>query len=226
MSTRRPSGFTLIELMVAMALLAMIMALVYSGLAYALRSWDAGELNARQVVDRRIGVNFLRRELGEMFPMRWKDPMLLRFAFDGERDSLRFVSARPPDVAQGGLSLVGLIVEAGSVGGSRRLVMRRAMPDDAAKDFGPLDGATPYVLVDNIDAVNFSYFGSENDFTDPRWSDKWTYDARMPNMVKIAIRTTDGTELEPLVVRIELGEEAGCLESSFQRVCRPRRPNP
>jgi len=226
MRTRAQAGFTLIELVVAMALLAMIMALVYSGLAYAMRSWDAGEVNARRVVDRRIGVNFLRRELGEMFPMRWKDPMLLRFAFDGERDSLRFVSARPPDVAQGGLSLVGLTVEPGPVGGSRRLVMRRAMPDDAAKDFGPLDNAQPYVLIDNIDTVAFSYFGSENDFTDPRWSDKWTFEGRMPNMVKLAIRTADGADLEPLVVRVELGEEAGCLESSFQRVCRPRRPNP
>jgi len=26
-------------------------------------------------------------------------------------------------------------------------------------------------------------------------------------------------------VRIALGEEAGCLENSFQRLCRPRRPN-
>jgi hypothetical protein len=27
-----------------------------------------------------------------------------------------------------------------------------------------------------------------------------------------------------MVMRIELSEEAGCLENSFQRVCRPRRP--
>ncbi|HUL95717.1 MAG TPA: prepilin-type N-terminal cleavage/methylation domain-containing protein [Usitatibacter sp.] len=225
MRARAQSGFTLIELVVAMALLAAMMALVYSGLAYALRSWDAGENNARAVVDRRIGENFLRRELGEMFPMRWKDPMVLRFAFDGQRDSLRFVSARPPDVAMGGLSLVGLSVENGTAKG-RRLVMRRAMPDDDAKDFGPLERAEPYVLIDNVDSVAFSYFGSENDFTEQRWTDTWTFQGHMPAMVRLTIRTADGQALEPLTVRVSLGEEAGCLESSFQRVCRPRRPNP
>jgi hypothetical protein len=38
------------------------------------------------------------------------------------------------------------------------------------------------------------------------------------------VRTTDGTALPEMVVRIALGEEAGCLENSFQRLCRPRRP--
>jgi hypothetical protein len=30
--------------------------------------------------------------------------------------------------------------------------------------------------------------------------------------------------LPEMVIRVNLGEEAGCLENSFQRVCRPRRP--
>jgi hypothetical protein len=42
--------------------------------------------------------------------------------------------------------------------------------------------------------------------------------------VRLRVRTTDGTALPEMVVRIALGEEAGCLENSFQRLCRPRRP--
>ena len=77
------------------------MVLLYSGITFALRSWDAGDANGRLTADRRIGENFLRREVAETFPMRWKDPTTLRFAFEGEEEVLRFVSSRPAGVAQG-----------------------------------------------------------------------------------------------------------------------------
>jgi general secretion pathway protein J len=222
MTARRAAGFTLIELVVAMALLGTMMLLLYSGLSFSLRSWDAGEASGRRSADRRIGENFLRRELSEIFPMRWKDPMALRVAFDGEKERLRFVSARPAGASLGGLSLVSLEVERGDR--ERHLVMRRAMPDDEAKDFGPLDKAERTVLLEGVDSVQFAYFGAENDFTAPKWSDTWPYIERVPQMIRLRMRSSDSTPLPDMVVRIELGEEAGCLENSFQRVCRPRRP--
>jgi general secretion pathway protein J len=221
---RSQRGFTLIELVVAMALLGVMMVLMYSGLTFSLKGWDAGAANGERTADRRIGENFLRRELSELFPMRWKDPMVLRLAFEGEAERLRFVSSRPADVTGGGLSLVGLAVEAASGGRARNLVMRRAMPDDAATDFGPLDHGGTTVILAGVDSVAFSYFGSETDFNDPKWTDSWTFPGRVPQMVRMRIRTADGTMLPEMVVRLNLGEEAGCLENSFQRVCRPRRP--
>jgi general secretion pathway protein J len=215
------SGFTLIELVVAMVLLGAMMLMLYSGLTFSLRSWDAGDANGRLTADRRISENFLRRELSELFPMRWKDPMNLKFAFEGESATLRFVSSRPAGISQGGLSLVGLAAE--PAGRLRNLVMRRAMPDDDAKDFKPLDRAEGTVLIADIDSVAFEYFGAENDFTQPKWSNSWTFEGRIPEMVRVMIRTTDARPIPEMLVRINLGEEAGCLENVFQRVCRPRR---
>ena len=225
MSTKsRAAGFTMIELVLAMALLGAMMVLLYSGLAFALRSWDAGEANGRRIADRRIGENFLRREMAELFPMRFKDPMSVKVAFEGGAQKLRFVSSRPAGITQGGLSLVGVEVETGANPREHHLVMRRAMPDDEAKDFGPLDRAERTVLIEGVDSVQFSYFGTENDFTDPRWYDTWPYAERIPRLVRIRIKAPDATLMAEMVMRIELSEEAGCLENSFQRVCRPRRP--
>jgi len=156
--------------------------------------------------------------------MRWKDPMTLKFALDGQRQTLRFVSSRPADVTMGGLSLVGLAVEPGP-GGTSNLVMRRAMPDDRALDFGPLDNGTATVLLEDVDSVAFSYFGSDNDMSDPRWSDTWTQ-PRIPQLIRMIVRNSDGTMLPTMTFRVELGAEAGCLENSFQRVCSPRRTGP
>jgi general secretion pathway protein J len=217
-------GFTLIELIVAMVLLGTMMLLLYSGLTFSLRGWDAGDQNGRRTADRRIGENFLRRELSELFPMRWKEPTVVKFAFEGDKDHLKFVSSRPAGITQGGLSLVGLQVQEEARGSRKKsLVMRRAMPDDEAKSFAPLDAAEPFVLISGVDSVGFEYFGAENDFTPPQWTDTWKWDARVPEMVRLHIRTDDGTAQPEMVVRLNLGEEAGCLENAFQRNCRPRR---
>ena len=45
----------------------------------------------------------------------------------------------------------------------------------------------------------------------------------MPQMIRMSVRTADGSVIPEMVMRLMLGEEAGCLESAFQRMCRPRR---
>lgn len=225
MRPRSQTGFTLIEVVLAMVLLSTMLLLLYSGISFALRSWDAGDAVGRRIADRRIGEAFLRRELNELFPMRWKDALQVKVAFTGESDRLRFVSTRPVGIALGGLALVNVEVEGDARRGERHLMMRRAMPDDEAKDFGPLEQAQkPSIVIADVDSVTFSYFGAENDFTEPKWHDKWPYQGRVPMMVRMRVKLGDGTLLPEFVARLMLGEEAGCLENSFQRLCRPRRP--
>ena len=227
MRRQRCGGFTLIEVILAMTLLVTIMVLLYGGLTFALKSWDAGDANGRRVADRRLGENFLRRELTEIFPMRWKNATAVKFAFEGERERLKFVSSRPAGLAQGGLSLVGFeVVQSNDARRSRNLMMRRAMPDDEAVDFAPLDKSEAVILLADVDTVAFSYFGSENDFTEGKWTEKWEFAASLPQLIRLRVKTAEGRELPEYVVRLNLGVEAGCLESMFQRFCRPRRPSP
>jgi general secretion pathway protein J len=157
--------------------------------------------------------------------MRFKDPLQVKVAFEGAADHLRFVSARPPGIQMGGLALVGIETRDNRENRTRDLVMVRAMPDDEATSFGPLERAESHLMYAGVDRVEFSYFGSENEFTEPKWTDEWTYQSRIPELVRMRVRTSDGSTLPDVVVRLALGEEAGCLENSFQRLCRPRRPS-
>lgn len=218
----RQRGFTLIEIVLAMVLLAAMMLLLWQGLNFSLRSWDAADTVGRGAADRRIGEAFLRRELSELFPMRFRDPTRVVVAFLGYHDGMRFVSSRPAGAALGGLSLVGLEVM-GDARTGRNLVMRRAPPDSDANNWDPIAKAEPTVLISGVDSIELSYFGRENDFMDPSWRDEWKPLDRIPQIVKLRVRLADGSVLPEMDMRIMLGEEAGCLENTFQRFCRPRK---
>ena len=220
----RSRGFTLLEMVIALVLLATMLGLAWSGLGFALRGWDTGEAKGRRTVDLQLAQNFLRRELAEVFPMRWKDPVTLRLAFEGDARHMRFVSTRAAGASTGGLALVGLALEPGADPRQRNLVMRRVLSDDSANDFALVDAAEQTVLIADVEAASFAYFGAENDFIDPRWVEEWTYKGRIPQLVRLRLKTGDGTELPEIVARVMLGEEAGCLENQLQRVCRPRAP--
>jgi prepilin-type N-terminal cleavage/methylation domain-containing protein len=163
---RHGAGFTLIELVLAMALLGTMMLLLYSGLAFSLRSWDAGEANGRRTADRRIGENFLRRELAELFPMRWKDDDASRSRSMGSANKLSS-SRRAPRESPGRACRWWRSRSTTGTRRERHLVMRRAMPDDEQKSFAPLESVQPTLLIAGVDSVTFEYFGAENDFNAP-----------------------------------------------------------
>ncbi len=216
------SGFTLLEVVLAMLLLAGLLAMAWGGLTFVVRGWDAGAVTGQRTADNRLAQNFLRRELMELFPMRWKDAATVKFAFEGDARRMRFVSSRPAGLATGGLALVGLEVQSDPPR-KKNLVMRRALPDEAARDFGPLDKAEPTILFADIDSVEFAYFGGESDLAEPQWTTAWTFPNRIPQLVRLRVKSAAGTELPEFIARVVLGEVASCLESTFQSQCRPRR---
>jgi len=223
MIARRSAGFTLLETVIALTLLAAMLAMLFGGLRLGVRSWDAGLGRAERADNLLLTTSFLRRELGSAFPWRLKDPLDVRLAFVGERERVQFVSLRPADFAGGGLAFVSFAYEpAGAGDEAGRLVMRRAFAAADAKDLSALDEVEKFTLIEGITSARFEYFGAENDIVPPAWAEKWEVRRRLPSHVRIEIEAGK-RKLPAIVVALRLGEEAGCYESPFQRLCVPRR---
>ena len=95
------AGFTLIELIIALVLLALMSSLMFGSLSMAARSWDGGEAKAEAVSAMRQAQSFLREQLAAELPLRVKKAAELPLMFGGERDEIRYAAALPPRVQRG-----------------------------------------------------------------------------------------------------------------------------
>jgi general secretion pathway protein J len=233
--TTRQAGFTLMEMMLAMTLLALMMGMVYAALSLSARAWDAGDKRVAEASSWRQTERFLRREWSQLFPTRWRATVQPHIAIEGSQSNLRYVTALnleavSRNAAGGGLQWAELALDSDG-----KLVLNRQTFDSAAQNFDTLSTpsrddqnagkvAPPVTLADNIKSVEFAYFGSDTDLIEPTWREEWRELARLPKLIRLRVETARGRDLPDIIVAPRLGEEAGCLINNFVRQCgaRPR----
>lgn len=204
----RARGFTLLELMIGLALLGMIMSLIFAGLQLTIRGWDSAEESGERANRIRLVQRLLARELAAVFPYRWKTTADMNLAFVGTGESLRFASSTPARAGPGGLNLVELLFARGPQGMS--LMMRRQIPAHEQRDFDRLEGEESVVLLDGLEGAAFEFFGSDNAAGKPTWRDRWEDPQRLPRLVRVSLRSKGLAPWPDVVVALRVNELAGC----------------
>jgi general secretion pathway protein J len=207
----RAGGFTLVELTVALVLMAGIAAVLFGSLALAARTWDGGEAKVQEVADMRSAQAYLRAQLSAQYPQRlWKaDELPLMFA--GEREEIRYAAVLPERVADGGVYYFRVAVA--RVDEKSQLVQERAILDVAASAAPEFGGAERSVLADGIAELRIGYFGRDAGASDadaPTWRDRWEDRQRLPLLVRIDVKPVKGSPWPTLLVEPRRALEAGC----------------
>ncbi len=211
------AGFTLLELLIALTLLGFILALLFGGLRLGSRSWDAGELRSEQSTHLALVQGFLRRELSQVYPFRWKKKVNSELAFAGESNRLRFVAPIAARLGPGGLYLVSL-EQVRDKDGSQ-LVLKRSIPEPDSGDFNELDNAEKVVLAEQVESVSFAYYGAETKDAEPLWSDKWDNPKLLPYLIRIRVKFSNGRDWPDLVAPALIGPDTGCMWDSKVNRC-------
>lgn len=207
----REAGFTLIELIVALVLFALMASVMFGSLSMAARSWDAGEAKAGEVSSMRLTQEFLREQVGAMLPLRVKKAVELPLMFEGSRDEMRYAAALPARVQEGGAYFFRLVVA--KSGEKSQLVLERTIPDPTATQPPEFDGAERSILADGIAELAVSYFGRDAGSADavaPSWRDKWDDRQRLPLLVKIEVKPEKGSPWPALVIEPRRAPESAC----------------
>lgn len=216
----RAGGFTLIELTVALVLMAAMAAVLFGSLSLSARSWDGGEGKAHEVSDMRSTQEYLRTQLSAQHPHRlWKaqDVPLL---FAGESGEIRYAAALPARVAESGVYYFRVAVA--RTGEKSQLVQERVLPDNASEEEPGFREAGRSVLADGIAEIKIGYFGRDPNASDaeaPTWRERWDDRYRLPLLVRIDVKPVKGAPWPTLVVEPRRALESGCPQFHPPRAC-------
>ena len=216
-------GFTLLELLIGMTLLGFILALLFGAFRLASTSWEAVEARVERTNDEALGRMLVRRLLTQMQPVRWKKTLNQPVAFSGDRTVLRTLAPLTGQAGAGGLRLIELSQEAdvasekGKPG--RRLVLRHAPVRYDAESFADgLAGAKSHLILGELDAIEFSYFGPAKRDEPPVWQDAWVNPDQLPQLIRLRLGTRETGWVDLLVAPMVGG--TGCLWDNFHKRCR------
>ena len=208
--TSRESGVTLIELLVAVTLVALLSA----GMAIVLRvALDGSQKSQTHLTTNRrvIGVErVMREEITNLMPVNVACGQEGQFAplFEGQPQSLRFVSSYSlTEAARGAAHLVEYQVIPGEEGVGVRLVMNEilyggpkwlrplclglvATPGgQQAPQFTPIQvGGYSFVLADKLAECRFEYLREGDTPLPSIWTDNWMEQHKWPLAVRILLR--------------------------------------
>jgi general secretion pathway protein J len=200
---RHDGGFTLIEVLVSLVLLALVLTLLAGGVRYARSTWDAAA-RLDQLAGAEMAEAFLRARLGEaMAVYEPRTAGTMRVLFRGAGDSVSFVAPAPNGPTGAGLYRYTLEAAPGA-GRARGALVVKLAPHQA-----PIGEAAPEVtleqhnLMHNITSVAFRYFGRSEIKAEPVWHSAWTRADAMPSLVEITV-ARDDSEGGPLTLVVEL----------------------
>jgi general secretion pathway protein J len=184
------AGFTLVELLVAMALLSLLML----GMASALRSMAQTEerVDSRleQADEFRVATGFLDTVLGRVSVR--KTTALLKegespYLFSGRQDEMAWLGIMPARHGAGGRTFFRLRLEPVEGGGA---LVISFLPWDGSSAFPDWSKAQSRVLVHGATSLALAYEDARRPV--PEWVPLWTSPDGLPERVRIELGTQSG----------------------------------
>jgi len=207
LAPRPRRGFTLIEVIIALALMSLIMLGLVS--AFSTLGKTATRLDERAGASGREWLlsEFLRESLSSSTGQfrRQRDDGSETVYFHGDADSLQWLGLMPARHGVGGLYLFSLDLEAARGGGN--LLLRY---EPYVKDAAPgAVGVETLVLVEKVGELRIAYQSKpERVDEDPVWLDAWTEDEKLPARVRIDL-VAGGTRWPPVIAALGAIDSAG-----------------
>lgn len=184
--SKRGQGFTLIEIMFALAMFGMIVAVIYSSWAVIVRGSKTGLEAAAAVQRSRMAMRTLENALTCTCSYAGDIEYYAFLAENGDDASLSFVAHLPDSFPRGGkfggynTRRVTFSLEPGADSGKRFVLRQSPVLMDLDQD----EKEYPVVLARNVKEFSMEFW----DKTAKEWVDEWTQTNQLPLLVKVTMQ--------------------------------------
>lgn len=214
-SSRNQGGFTLIEVLVALALMAMIATILITSLQIGGHTWQRVTRTTSHSDDIAQTQDFLRRRLSTLYPYSGRSGYAQRPAFlvaDG--GNLEFTSDAPDAVATG-MMRYRLSVDRSS--GNLEIQSR----SDVDNSLQNIDQWTTARLLAHVDSLAVQFWLPANE-SPGRWVDRWDDLTHVPPVIRIdvGLSASDTRQWPPLYIEPRVTTAVSCEFDVVSRQCR------
>ena len=194
-------GFTLIEVLLATALLAAALALGFGTLRAATATVNRGEMLAQNNERMRAVAGFLRTRISSAraiaFGLDTQTATPIRFV--GEPDRMRFVADLPDYLGRGGPYLHDVMLT-GDPGHARlQVAFSQVQNTFQITETSP---RKPELLADRLADVEFRYRALDAQGVLGDWQERWTQVDSLPLQVSIRVLQADGVKWPEIVIAL------------------------
>ncbi|MDX1379829.1 MAG: prepilin-type N-terminal cleavage/methylation domain-containing protein [Xanthomonadales bacterium] len=232
---RQGRGFTLIEFLLALMLLALLVGLAYGGLRTATRAADRGQDVLQHTAHVRMAHQFVRGQFSRLLPLPYEvgpGDVGNRIVFEGGRDYVQYVAVMPGYLGTGGPQVQRIELAPHGEGGMA-LWFQHA-PLLALEEAG-LGSDEPILLLEGVEDASFLFLGRDEQGELLDWTETWTETDLLPAAISLDVTLSEDRQVDwPLLVtRLQLDETAitGSLtgtsetyENAIQSLIRGERP--
>lgn len=195
------AGFSLVEVLLAITLLGIIMALAYGGLRSVTRNTDRADELIQEQTHLRATQQFLHRQLARSLPLNYfVDDSDQFYVFEGERDRMQFVAPMPGYLGAGGPQVQELSLERGQDG--YELVFRH-VPLLAYQD-GILRDQQPFTLLRGLEDGEFMYMSLDREGHLSDWENEWEAPEEIPVAVAFELEFDEESLVEWPVLHVSM----------------------
>jgi len=185
-------GFTLLEFVVALALVTTVLSLLFGGLRLGARAWDAVEHRTVKLNDDQLAARFIVRQIEQARPVLLKQRNGEQWAgFSGGPGALRFVAPLAAQAGAGGLYWLSFDVVATGEDARRLELSYKLFQTEHWERYGAADTVQTVVLYDALAEVELSYFGAPTPEAPARWLSGWSDKEKLPQLVRLRFRSKD-----------------------------------
>ena len=203
---RRQRGFTLLEVLGALVLLALLLLAVYGGVRSAIHGVRSGSAAINRIDQIGSAQRFLRSELAQALAQPiGHDDHGQPIYFVGSAHEMRYVAPLPGYLGKLGPQLQVLRLVDGDHGDQRLELQLSLLPPDGQP---PRPLGEPQVLLDHIAKGSFDYRGRDALNRELPWSSDWADGSRLPQLVRIRLQAQGGYDWPELDVPLRVDAAA------------------